>query len=58
MIEKLVWQASIREPMVRLVPRISSAKLQIIVSWIESFIKCTNPIYKHALVTLSLLPNS
>ena len=51
MIEKLVWQASIREPMVRLVPRISSAKLQIMVSWIKSFIKGTYPIYRHALVT-------
>ena len=36
-----------QEPMVRLVPRISLAKLQIMVSWIKSFIKCKYPIYSH-----------
>ena len=54
MIKKLVWQASIREPMVRLVPRISSAKLQIMVSWIKSFIKGTYPFYSHPSLPSSL----
>lgn len=40
--------------MVRLVPRISSAKLQIMVSWIKSFIKGTYPIYSHPSLPSSL----